>query len=54
MIADVIIDASACRLTLEMSEHVDGQKLFIREQRLMIVAQALLFKDGLRIVETAD
>ena len=37
-----------------MSEHIDRQKLFIREQRLMIIAQALLFKDGLIIVEVAD
>ena len=42
------------RLTLQMSEHVDGQKLLIREQRLMIVAQTLLFQHGLRIVEAAD
>ena len=54
MITDVIIDAPACRLTLQMSEHVDGQKLFIREQRHVIVAQALLFQNGLRIVEAAD
>jgi hypothetical protein len=37
-----------------MSEHVDGQKLFIRKGRPVIVAQALLFQDGLRIVEAAD
>jgi len=54
MMTGVIIDAPSARLSLEMSEHVDGQKLFIREQRLMVIAQTLLFQDGLRIVEVAD
>lgn len=51
MIADVIIAAAASGVTLQMSEDVHRQKSFIRKQGLVIIAQALLFKDRFRIAE---
>jgi hypothetical protein len=54
MMTGVIIDAAASGVPLEMSEDVHRQKFFVRKQWLVIIAQALLFEDGFRIVETAD
>jgi hypothetical protein len=54
MMTDVIADAALRGQSLYVPEQVDGYKLFVRKRRPVVVTQALLFQDGLGIVEAAD
>src|ERR687884_500830 len=54
MIANVIIDAALGGAALQMPEQIHGYEFLVPKQRAVVIAQALLFQNGMSIVEVAD